>query len=214
MPTIDFTRQIDQILGYLYENSVRRDPASVVDAIDRFSRKRGGMIHLGREKGEIFDRVVRRSGAGRVLELGTNFGYSALRLACNLGTDATIDTLECDHNVAEIAEAIFAYCGLADRVEVIRGPANRSLPQFFEPFDLVFIDHYPENYFADLSMIERLGLVRRGSMVITDNVVLFENQIGPYLRHLRHKSHYNSTLHQPAPGSDGIEVSIRLDAAA
>lgn len=211
---IDFAKQIDQLLGYLYENSVRRDPGSVIDAIDGFSRERGGMIHLGRQKGEIFDRIVRRSRARRVLELGTNFGYSALRLACNLDTDATIDTLECDPSVAEIAEAIFAYCGLADRVEVIRGRSDQRLQQFSEPFDLVFIDHYPENYLADLHLIERLDLLRPGSMVITDNVIIFESRIGPYLQHLRQSGHYDSTVHQPAPGSDGIEVAIRLDAAA
>lgn len=209
-----FARQIDQILDYLYENSVRRDPGSVIDAIDGFSRERGGMIHLGRQKGEIFDRIVRRSGAMRVLELGTNFGYSALRLACNLETDAAIDTLECDPDIAEIAAAVFAYSGLADRIKVIPGRANRLLQRFSEPFDLIFIDHYPENYLADLRLIERLGLLRPGSIIITDNVVIFENQIESYLRHLRHMGPYNSTLHQPAPGSDGIEVSIRLDAAA
>ena len=203
-----------RLLSYVFENAERNDPGSVIRAIDGFSRRQGGMIHLGREKGEIFDRIVQRTGAARVLECGTNYGYSALRLALNLGSPASICTIEANAGLAETARALIVYSGLADRVEVICGKAGDVVGRFSEPFDLIFIDHLPQNYYADLKAIERLGLLKEGSVVISDNVVIFEHQLGPYLEHLRASGAYRSTLHRPSPDADGIEVSVRQQVAA
>jgi len=45
-------------------------------------------------------------------------------------------------------------------------------------------------------------------------VVIFAEQLEGYLRHVRYSGAYDSTLHQPAPGSDGFEVSVRRAATA
>lgn len=208
------TKITDQLLNFVFDHAVRNEPRSVIDAIDGYSQDNGGMIHLGMEKGNIFDQIVLQSGASRVLELGTNYGYSALRMALNLGDTATIHTIEVNQALADTASAIIAYAGLEDRIEVICGPARQIIGGFSEPFDLVFIDHYPENYFPDLQLIEHSGLLRDGATVVTDNVVMFESRLGPYLEHLRNGGNYDSALHQPSPGSDGIEVSARLTRAA
>jgi len=203
-----------RLLAYVFENSARNDPGSVIDAIDGYRRSHGGMIHLGAEKGEVFDQIVARSGARRVLELGTNCGYSAIRLTRSLDPAATIRTIEIDRHLSEVATALTAYAGLKGQVEVIHGQADRIIPRFTLPFDLVFIDHYPENYLGDLRSIERLGLLHEGSIVVSDNVVIFEHQLTSYLDHLRRGGGYESTLHQPAPGYDGIEASVRRGAVA
>jgi catechol O-methyltransferase len=199
---------------HVRDHAVRGDAASVIDAIDNYSRAHGGMIHLGPAKGALFDRVVRDSGATRVLELGTNYGYSALRLACNLDAGARITTVEIDPRLADTARAIIAFAGLGERIEVICGKAGEVIAGFGEPFDLIFIDHLKEAYLADLRALERAGLVREGTTVVSDNVVIFAEQLERYLTYLRYGGAYASTLHQPAPDADGFEVSIRLGVSA
>jgi catechol O-methyltransferase len=202
------------LLDHVRDHAVPGDPASVIDAIDDYSQAHGGMIHLGPSKGGLFDRVVRESGALRVLELGTNYGYSALRLARSLDPAARITTVEIDPRLADTARAIIAFARLGDRIEVICGKAGEVIAGFDQPFDLIFIDHLKEAYLADLRALEQAGLVREGTTVVSDNVVIFARQLEAYLRHVRHSGAYTSTLHQPTPDGDGIEVSVRRGAAA
>ncbi|WP_335684731.1 O-methyltransferase [Sneathiella sp.] len=188
---------------------MRGDPASVARAIDGYAQSASGMIHLGRDKGILFDQVVAQSGAHRILELGTNFGYSVLRLAKVLGSQAEIHSVEVDRSLADTAEAIISYAGLSGQITVHRGASQNVLDCFTTPFDLIFIDHFPQNYLPDLLKIEERGLLQEGGTLISDNVVLFGADLEPYLHHLRQSGRYHSSLHQPRPGADGFEVSIR-----
>ena len=199
-----------KLLDYVRKHAREGDANAVIATIDAFSMAHGGMIHLGPEKGELFDQVVAGSGALRVLELGTNYGYSALRMSNQLACAARVHTVEIDRDTAQTAEAIIAHAGKAAQIEVVCGQASDVLQSFTESFDLVFIDHTPGNYLVDLGGIERLGLLRQGGTLISDNVVIFDRQLEPYLRHLRTSGRYNSTMHQPSPGADAIEVSIRV----
>jgi len=202
------------LLDHVRDHAVAGDPASVIDRIDDYGRAHGGMIHLGAAKGRLFDQVVRGSGALRVLELGTNYGYSAVRLARNLDPAARITTVEIDPRLAETARTIIGFAGLGDRIEVICGQASQVIAGFDQPFDLIFIDHLKEAYLADLRALEGAGLVRPGTTVVSDNVVMFAEQLDGYLRHLRDSGAYDSKLYQPSPDSDGFEASIRRGADA
>ena len=90
-------------------------------------------------------------------------------MARALPSDGELVTLEVDPSNAEVARGNIARAGLADRVEVIVGPAIDTLPALNGPFDLAFIDanksQNPE-YFQIA-----LGLVRSGGLIIVDNVV-------------------------------------------
>lgn len=198
-----------RLIEFIFDDAVRGDPASVTRAFDGYARCAPGMIHLGADKGELFDRAVTQTGAQRVLELGTNHGYSALRLAKALGNPAEIHSVEIDPVLVATANAIISFAGLSRQIEVHEGAAREVLDTFRAPFDLIFIDHLPHNYLPDLRKIETLGLLRKGGTLISDNVVLFKNELAPYLQHLRQSGRYRSALHQPHPGADGIEVSVR-----
>jgi predicted O-methyltransferase YrrM len=82
-------------------------------------------------------------------------------------------TLELDPRHAEVARANLTRAGVADRVEILVGPARASLRALIErsepPFDLVFIDADKEGYveYLDLS----LRLVRRGGLILADNTL-------------------------------------------
>ena len=69
-------------------------------------------------------------------------------------------TLEIDPHHADVARANIAAAGLADRVEVITGPAFDSLATLTGPFDFVFIDADKENKSAYVREAIRLSRLR------------------------------------------------------
>ncbi|MFM9036003.1 MAG: O-methyltransferase [Mycobacterium sp.] len=113
--------------------------------------------------------LVRISGARRVLEIGTLGGFSTICLARGVGAEGSVVTLE--HNVrhAEVATRNLRRAGVADRVEIVAGPALDTLPRLSGRFDLVFIDADKENNAAYVEHAVRLG--RPGTVIVVDNAV-------------------------------------------
>ena len=116
--------------------------------------------------------LARLVGARRALELGTFTGYGAISIARGLADGGRLTCLELDQEYADIARRNLEDAGVADRVEIIVGPALeslRSLPA--EPgFDFAFLDAdktgYPD-YYEEL--VPRL---LRGGLLLIDNVLL------------------------------------------
>ncbi len=137
------------------------------DAHARFAEI-GPNIEVSNDTGALLATLVRASGARRVLEVGTLFGYSAVWMARALPADGHLDTLELVDAHADFAEDLLDRAGLGDRVTVHRGPAGNSLAELDGPYDLVFIDADKAGY---VGYLERaLELVRPGATIIADNV--------------------------------------------
>ena len=82
-------------------------------------------------------------------------------------------TLEIDPHHAEVARGNLAQAGVADRVEIVVGPARQTLERMVgagtEPFDLVFLDaDKPGN--PDYLRLS-IALSRPGTIIVCDNVV-------------------------------------------
>ena len=138
------------------------------DAHRRF-RDVGPSIEVSPDTGAFLATLVRATGARRVLEVGTLFGYSAVRMARALPPDGTLDTLELVDAHADFAEGLLTDAGLDDRVRVHRGPAIETLARLEAPYDLVFIDADKEGY---VDYLERaIELSRPGTTIVADNVV-------------------------------------------
>jgi predicted O-methyltransferase YrrM len=130
-------------------------------------------ISVAPNQGKLLHLFALASGAERVLEIGTLGGYRTIWLGRALPPRGRLVTLEADAHHAEVARANIARAGLADRVEMIVGPALETLPELVErrlpPFDLTFIDADKAptaEYFA-----WSLRLSHVGSLIIVDNVV-------------------------------------------
>ncbi|MFE5534686.1 O-methyltransferase [Streptomyces sp. NPDC056492] len=122
-------------------------------------------------QGKLLHLLARIRGARTILEIGTLGGYSTIWLARALPAGGRLVTLEVDAHCADVAAANVARAGLADVVDIRRGPALDLLPQLtgLAPFDLVFIDaDKPSN--PDY-LKWALELTRPGSVIIGDNVV-------------------------------------------
>jgi predicted O-methyltransferase YrrM len=123
--------------------------------------------------GKFLHLQARLMGARRILEIGTLGGYSTIWMARAVPPGGQVVSLEIDPKHAAVAQANIERASVADRVEILLGPAMESLAKLHDadrgPFDLIFIDADKPNipdYFT-----WSLKLSRPGSVVIVDNVV-------------------------------------------
>lgn len=130
-------------------------------------------IEVSPPQGALLELLARAVQAKFVLEIGTLGGYSAIFLARGLAPGGRLLTLEVDPEHAEVARANLADAGLADRVDVLEGPALDSLARLREsidePVDLVFIDADKRTYPEYLAAV--VPMCREGALIVADNVV-------------------------------------------
>jgi predicted O-methyltransferase YrrM len=120
-------------------------------------------------QGALLQLLARLQGARTILELGTLAGYSTIWLARALPPDGRLVTLEADASYAEVARGNLSRAGLADRVDILVGPALEALPALEGPFDLVFLDADKRTNPEYLEWA--LKLSRPGTLIVADNVV-------------------------------------------
>ena len=126
-------------------------------------------IDVSPPQGRMLELMARMTGARRILEVGTLGGYSTICLARALPEGGRLVTLEIDPHHAEVARRNLKAAGVADKVEVIVGPARDTLATLQGAFDFIFIDaDKPSNA---LYLKEALRLSRPGTAILVDNVV-------------------------------------------
>ncbi|KAJ2922919.1 hypothetical protein H1R20_g14183, partial [Candolleomyces eurysporus] len=166
-PTYEDFRRSDE-----YHNSflIGNDP--VLDAAQSHS-KEGGLpdIAVSAAQGKLLNLLAKSIGAKRILEVGTLGGYSTIWLARALPDSGSLTTLELEEAHAKIARENLANAGLADKVDVIVGPAADTIKTLEPnpPYDLAFIDADKEGNLAYFTESKRL--LRKGGVIIVDNVV-------------------------------------------
>src|SRR4051794_22734157 len=157
---------------YITDLFVPADPA-LEAALQATAEAGMPLINVAPNQGQLLHILARAHGARTILEIGTLGGYSTIWLARALPPGGRLITLEADPKHAEVARANIARAGLADMVEVRLGKALDTLPTLTAdgsgPFDLVFIDADKPNTAAYFEWA--MKLTRRGSLIITDNVI-------------------------------------------
>jgi O-methyltransferase len=122
------------------------------------------------EQGPVLELLIKMLAAERVLEIGTFTGYGTLWMALSLPPGGRITTCDVESAFPEVGRPFWIEAGVADRIELILGPALESMATMpVAAFDLVYIDadkaHAPAYY-------ERaLALVRPGGIVAIDNTL-------------------------------------------
>ncbi len=159
--------------------------------------------------------------AERILEIGTAVGYSGIWLAGALTGGGMLMTMEMDPERAREARENFARAGLADRVNVIVGDAERMIAKVAGPFDLIFQDGAKRLY---VSLLDRLvALLRPGGLLVTDNV-LWDGEVVPGFKPAAERptedtraiAEYNQRIaNHPqlttavVPLRDGVSISVK-----
>ena len=110
-----------------------------------------------------------RSGAKRVVELGTSTGESGLWFSMALRkTGGKLYTHDIDPGRIAVARENFKRAGVEDIVVITEGDAHETAPRNKDPIDVLFIDAEKEGYDAYLK--ELLPYVRPGGLIIAHNM--------------------------------------------
>jgi predicted O-methyltransferase YrrM len=172
---------------------------------------------IGPIKGKIISDIIKRYKPTKILEIGTLHGYSAILMVDLLFDDGKLITIEIDKNLADIARKNIAKAGLSNKIEVISGNALEVIPTLTGyKFDLIFLDAAKSEYLQYLRLLEEKHLMKKDSVVLADNVILFENEMKDYLEYVRSSDRYKSqttetTLEFNKNVKDALEISLRSE---
>ena len=106
---------------------------------------------------------------GRILEIGTAVGFSALFMAWYAPEPVRIVTVEQDARRIAEARKNFAAAGRQKQITLLEGDAAEILPGLSGPFDMIFMDAAKGQYPFLLPQAKRL--MAQGGLLITDNVL-------------------------------------------
>lgn len=204
----------EDVWGWLKDLArIEGDP--ILDEMHREAAERGFPI-VGPEVGRLLFQLARVSGAKRVFELGSGFGYSTLWFARAVGEGGTVYHTDGSEENTTRAREVLGRAGVADRVKFLTGDARDLLRKTSGEFDIIFMDidkdQYPDAYdiFRDR--------VKVGGLVLVDNLVwsglVAEGDQGPttqgirrYLDQMWNDDRFLSSL---MPVRDGVGISLRV----
>ena len=170
---------------------------------------------IGPVKGRIISDIIKKYRPTSILEIGTLHGYSAILMG-NLLPDDTgeLITIEIDRDLTNIAIRNIEKAGLSYKVKVICNDALDVIPTLDRyKFDMVFLDAIKTQYLHYLRLIEERNLINEGSVVVADNVILYESEMKDYLEYVRNSGNYRSqttetTLEFNKNVKDALEISL------
>ena len=188
--------------------------SSVLRELEQIA-KREHLPSIGPIKGKIISDIIKKYRPTSILEIGTLHGYSAILMGNLLPDDrGKLITIEIDKNLANIAKKNIDNAGLSDKIEVICRNAIDVIPTLAGyKFDMVFLDAIKSEYLQYLKLIEEKNLMKRESVVVADNVILYENEMEDYLEYVRNSGKYLShttetTLEFNKNVKDALEISL------
>jgi predicted O-methyltransferase YrrM len=142
------------------------------------------LLNVTPETGQFLAILVKSIRAKHILEVGTSNGYSTIWLAwATRDTGGHVTTIERAADKVAMARTNLGRAGLAERVTVRQGVALDLLTHLPGPFDLIFLDADRPNYLAYLDPL--LMLLRRGGLLVTDNVTSHAHEVEDFLRRLK-----------------------------
>ena len=183
--------------------------------MEELARERDFPI-VGPQVGRILYQYIKLTGAKRIFELGSGFGYSAFWFALALPDDGKITCTEASQNNVDLAEDYLKIAGLLPKVELKTGDAIKFFEQAEGEFDIIFNDVDKEEYprIIDLAADK----LKTGGLLISDNT-LFHGRVVSENPDVATKGilEYNEMAFIPElwmttilPVRDGLAVSIKL----
>ena len=131
-------------------------------------------MHSGHVQGKFLEMISRMIKPGKVLEIGTFTGFSALCLSKGLTAGGLLHTIELRADDAAFAAAYFKKAGAENKIKLHIGNALDIIPGLSEIWDLIFIDADKVNYIEYYELT--LPFLKQGGWILADNV-LFHGQV-------------------------------------
>ncbi len=172
--------------------------------------------YIGPQAGRLLFALVKMTGAKRIFEFGSGFGYSLFWMAKAAPEGAQLIGTEYDkENVAAAAE-YFRRGGIADRAEVRQGEALEIFRSLDGQFDIIVLDadkkQYPEIFRLAAPSLKTGGLFIADNILWSGNVVEETddpdtNGIKEFTRIIFADSRFHSLV---LPVRDGLSLSLKL----
>jgi len=189
------------------------DPAEVVLKEIEAIGERSFIPSIGPVKGKILAEIVKKTKPKRILEVGALYGYSAILMAKSSPLGVKIVSVEKDPEHVRIAKENIKRANMEEKIIIVEGDGRTELQKLSGSFDLVFLDAEKTQYLAYLKAVEEN--LDKGSVIVADNVGVFEDQMQDYLEYVRKKGPYKSrtveTLLEFSDNTrDAMEISEKL----
>lgn len=175
------------------------------------------IIH--KEVGQFIKLTINQLNAKRIIEVGTNVGYSSIFMSHVMKNEGNVVTLERSEKFYEEALKNIKDFGLEKNIEVRFGDAVENLDNIDGTFDMAFIDAAKSYYktFFD----KCCKMMKPGGIIISDNV-LYQGMIATddlvvrrkktlvrnlrnYLEYISHDERYITSV---LPLGDGLAVTL------
>ncbi len=166
--------------------------------------------------GRFLFQIALISGAKRVMDLGSGFGYSAYWFAKAVGEGGSVVFTDMSAGNSKLAGDYFKRAGLSSRIDIRTGNALEILDGTEGGFDIIFNDidkeHYPR------VVAKAYGKLRKGGLLVTDNILWFGRVLGDdsspstegvreFTRILLSEKGFFTTI---IPLRDGLSLSLKL----
>lgn len=187
----------DELVDYLLAHSLPRN--ELHDELVSATRDAVGdmaIMQISPEQGPFLTFLARLTGARSAVEIGTFTGLSALCIAEGLPADGTLACFDLSEEWTSVGQPFWERAGVADRIELIIGPATETLGAYQPdvPFDFAFIDADKSNYAAYYELV--MDRMAPGGLIAFDNSLYFGQVL------------------DPPPGSDAASIAAVNDMVA
>lgn len=159
---------------------------------------------------------------GRILEVGTAVGFSAILMSEYAPEDCKIVTIEKYEKRIPIARENFKRAGKENQITLLEGDAMEVMKSLQEPYDFIFMDAAKGQYIYYLPEVMRL--LKPGGVLVSDNVLqegdiiesrfaverrnrTIHSRMREYLYVLKHEKKLLTSI---VPIGDGATVSVKI----
>jgi predicted O-methyltransferase YrrM len=156
-----------------YLESILPPRDALLEEMEKFAAENDHPI-ADPEVAHLMRTLVRIKRPRRMIEVGTNIGYSVVVLGRESDSECVIETIEIDHNTLTTARRFVAEAALPCRVVFHEGAALDVLPRLTGPFDFAFIDCVKSEYGDYLEAL--LPKMERSAVIVYDNL-LWKGQV-------------------------------------
>ncbi|HXG58850.1 MAG TPA: O-methyltransferase [Thermoanaerobaculia bacterium] len=151
-----------------YLDSLQSPRDALLERMEECAREEGHPI-ADPEVAQLLRILVRIRRPRRLLEVGTNIGYSVVVMGRECGEGSVVETIEIDRSILAKAKQFVAGADLRCRVVFHEGAALDVIPALEGTFDFVFIDCVKTEYEQYLDGL--LPKLEPGAVIVCDNLL-------------------------------------------
>ena len=176
----------ERMLDYIL--SLDKDESPLIRTIEQ-EAVRDYVPIIRKESRNLLRVLLKIKKPGRVLEVGTAIGFSAILMGECLPDDSHITTIEKYEKRIPVARENFKRAGMEEKITLIEGDASEVLKELSGSFDFIFMDAAKGQYIHFFPEVMRL--LRSGGILVSDNVL----QDGDVVESRYAVVHRNRTIH-------------------